>query len=703
MNQPNNLVISRREDDIGRIIIDNPPVNAISQRVRQELLDAVIAADEDKSVHIIIITGAGDTFIAGGDLSEFDRPAVPPHLPDLVLRISACSKPVLAMLNGNALGGGLEIALGCHYRIAGANAHLGFPEVNVGVIPGAGGTQILPRVAGLKTALEMITSGRPTDAANALSSGLIDHLYDGDDLQQECLRYARQLVTDKAPPRRLAEKPIGDDATAQELINTYRQTVAHRRHGQAAPRLAVDAIALALTKTLADGMKQERACFLERRSSAESRAMRHIFHAERSAARPTATAGVDRNAVRKIDSAAVIGAGIMGSGIAINLLDAGLAVTLVDKEQSALQRGRQKISDNYDSQQRKGRLTKAEYEKRLSLLTSSTALADIADKDIIIEAVFEDMKLKKDMFRQLDQHCRHDAILASNTSTLDIDEIADVTRHPENVLGLHFFSPAHIMKLLEVVRGARTAPATSAAAFALARRLRKIAVLAGVCDGFIGNRMYHQYVYESNRLLLEGASPEQVDAALHDFGFAMGPFQVGDLSGLDIGYSIRQQRRARGVVIDQAASIVPDKLVEAGDLGQKTGCGFYLYEKGVKTTVNPKLAEIISEARRTLDVQRREISDQEIVNRCLNTLINQGAFILDEGIAECGSDIDVVWTNGYGFPRHRGGPMHYADAVGLETVIDQLDGLEKRYGDRWQASTLLQRRVRKGTPLSDTR
>ncbi len=685
------------------MLINNPPVNALSQNVRHELLAAVESIESDSDIAAAILAGAGGTFIAGADIAEFDHPPREPHLPDVLARVHACKKPIVAALHGNALGGGLETALACHARLIQSDAHVGCPEVKLGLIPGAGGTQRLPRLAGFAMALDMVSSGRRVPAAEALANGLADRQCEGgvEELLQAARVFARELAQQgEAQP--LDAAPLIRTAEIESLLADARARSARRARGQTAPQRVLDALELSLQLPLAEGMAKEREYFLQCRESGQSRAMRHVFFAERAAARPAYRSG--SVPTRSIQSVGIIGAGIMGTGIAIAIADQGLSATLLEENEEALQHGMDRIRDHYQAMMKKNRLTEPAYRQRMALLHGSLDYAELSGADLVIEAVFENMEIKKQIFSRLDEVCKPKAILASNTSSLNLDEMAAVTSRPEDLVGLHFFNPAYIMRLLEVVRGAHTAPEVLSTALHFARRLGKQAVVAGVCDGFIGNRMLHHYVYEANRLLIEGARPAQVDAAMREFGFPMGPFQVGDLAGLDVGYSIRKQRRARGVYIDPAAAAVPDRLVELGRLGQKTGSGYYRYQPGSRTpNDDPETEALIEQVATELKQPRRKLEAEEITRRCLYALINQGARVLEEGIAACGGDVDVVWVHGYGFPVYRGGPMYHADHIGLSAIVEELHRLRERHGEHWQAARLLEECAADGTRISAPR
>ena len=642
------------QGNIGVITVDNPPVNALSHAVRQGLLDAITAAESDASEAVVIICD-GRTFFAGADITEFGKPPMEPGLPDLLLRIEASPKRVIAAMHGTALGGGFETALAAHFRCALASAKIGVPEVKLGLFPGAGGTQRIPRLAGVKAALDLCLSGAPIAAAEAQSIGLIDKIIDGD-LNAGALAWALELIQGDAPIRRSSEQVVPDFEPS--IFDDYRASLRVRARGQMAPGHIVSAIEAAATLPFEEGQGVERKLFIECMESPQSAGMRHIFFAERQA---TKIDGLAKDTpIRSVDSIGVIGGGTMGGGIAMSFANAGIAVTMIEISDDALARGLSNIDRNYAGSVKRGKISEEKAAACRSLISGSTDYGALADADLVIEAVFEDPDLKKKIFTQLDGVCKPGAILATNTSYQDVDEIAAVTSRPEDVIGLHFFSPAHIMKLLEVVRGEKTADDVLATAMALAKTIRKVAVVSGVCYGFIGNRMLRPYGKTSQLLLLEGASPQQIDEAMESWGMAMGPLRVFDLAGLDIGYTARKalSDEQKG---DPKTYRVPDLLVEAGRLGQKSGSGFYAYDENRKPRPDAIVDDIIRSAAADLGVERREISDDEIVDRLISALVDEGRKILDEGIAQRSSDIDVVYVYGYGFPASRGGPMYYAD------------------------------------------
>jgi len=668
------LVDVRRENDIAVIVIDNPPVNALNNAVRTALVEALALARDNAEIHAVVLACAGRTFIAGADITEFGKPAKPPSTTDVVTALDAMPKPVVAALHGTALGGGLEIALGCHFRVAAPGARLGLPEIKLGLIPGAGGTQRLPRLIGMAKALPMILSGDPIGAKAALESGLIDAILDGD-VTTAAIEFARKLIADKTPPRRARDL---DDKLADMRANRAKfdeLVAAHgkRSRGLHAPAAAIEALRAAIDLPIDQGLEIERTKFIELRDGEQSKAQRHIFFAERAAAK---IADLPKDAkAYDIKRAAVIGAGTMGGGIAMCFANAGIPVTIVEASKDALTRGLDIIAKNYSTSVKRGSLSAAEMERRNKLMQGSTDFAAVADADIVIEAVFEEMDIKKKVFADLDRLARKSAILASNTSYLDIDAIGAVTQRPAAVLGTHFFSPANVMRLLEIVRGKATTPEVVAAAVALGRKLGKVPVVVGNRHGFVGNRMLGARSIEAERLLLEGALPHEVDGALADFGFPMGPFAMADLAGLDVGW---RNRKSQGLRAE-----IADALCEAGNYGQKTGKGFYRYEAGARTPIpDTDVENLIVAASRRLGVTRRSIDKKEIVERLIFPMINEGARILDEKIAQRPGDIDVIWVYGYGFPIWRGGPMFYADSVGLAFIRDQLTALARHSNDK---------------------
>ena len=689
----------QRHGAIALIIVDNPPVNALSQPVRQGLQQAFQAADADPAVQAVALVCEGNTFIAGADIKEFGKPPQSPSLPEVIEVIEGARKPSVAVIHGTALGGGLEVALGCHYRVARKDAKVGLPEVKLGLLPGAGGTQRLPRLAGVAKALDMIVSGQPIGAAEALEHHIVDELFEGD-LVEAGLAYAQRLIDEGRGPRRTGEQTAGlEGADNAELIAAKHAEVAKRMRGLFSPLRCVAAVEAATKLPLAEGLKRERELFAECLQSPQRAALVHSFFAERQAGKiADLPADVKPRAVK---SAAVIGGGTMGGGIALCFANAGIPVKLLEINEEALGRALQRARDTYGASVKRGSLTEEAMEQRLKRVEGVTDYAALADVDLVIEAVFEEMDVKRQVFERLDAVCKPGAILASNTSSLDLNQIAAFTRRPEDVVGLHFFSPANVMRLLEVVRGAKTSDEVLATAMAVGKQLKKVSVVVGVCDGFVGNRMVFQYGREAEFLLEEGATPGQVDGALRNFGMAMGPFAMRDLSGLDIGQAIRKRQRAE-LPADRDFPTVSDKLCEAGMLGQKTGAGYYRYEPGNRTPLeNPDLAPMLDAASREKGLERRELDEQYIIERTIYALVNEGAKILEEGIAQRASDIDVIYLNGYGFPAFRGGPMFYADSVGLDQVLAQVKALHARCGDWWKPAPLLEKLAAEGRTFSD--
>ncbi|WP_298686939.1 3-hydroxyacyl-CoA dehydrogenase NAD-binding domain-containing protein [uncultured Sphingomonas sp.] len=674
------VITTRKEGDVLVVVSDNPPVNALGADVRIGLVEAIRAADADSAVAAVVIRGAGRTFFAGADITEFGAPMRGPQLPEVVDIIEACTKPVVAAIHGTALGGGLEVALACHYRVAVPSAKLGLPEVKLGILPGAGGTQRLPRVVGVEAALPMIVSGDPIPAKTGQAIGLIDRIVGEDSLEADAIAFARDMAAKGGHP--VASRGT---ATAEPgLFDHFRKENARRLKGYEAPEACIQAIEAATTLPFDQGMAKERALFTQLVSGTQSQALRHIFFAERAAAKindiPKDTPLIP---IRKVG---ILGAGTMGGGIAMNFLSAGIPVTIVEREQAALDRGVATIRRNYEATASKGRMTAAQVETATGLLTPTLSYDDLADCDLVIEAVFELMAIKKDVFGTLDRIVKPGAILASNTSYLDVDEIAAATKRPESVIGLHFFSPANVMKLLEIVRGAKTAPSVLATCMALSKTIKKVAVVAGVCDGFIGNRMLSPRQREANALVMEGATPADVDRVLLDFGFPMGPFQMSDLAGLDIGWDPDAS---------DGAENFRDALCEAGLRGQKNGHGFYDYDDKRNRTPSPKVEQLIREFAAKKGIAQRTIDSQEILERLLYPMVNEGALILEEKMAQRASDIDIVWLNGYGWPAWTGGPMFWADTVGLDVVVAGLEKHAPRMAGH-RLSTLLADKAAKG-------
>ncbi len=675
----------RVETDVALITVDNPPVNVLSRAVRADLLAALRSTLADASVRAVVICCAGRTFIAGADVTEFGKTPEPPHLPEVTQVIEESSKPVVAALHGTALGGGFEIALASHYRIASRDAKVGLPEVKLGLMPGAGGTQRLPRLVGVAEALQWITTGNPVDATRALEQGAIDEIADGD-LVQAALSSAHRLIEAGRPPRRTGQLhvPPADNAVFVEIESATRK----KQRGLLAPQYCIDAVRAACTLSLAEGLKRERELFLELRASPQAAALRHAFLGEREVAKvPGLASDIAARAVKQV---AVIGAGTMGGGIAMCFANAGFPVRLLEVDAQALERGLGFVRNNYAATAARGGLSQAEMDKRLSLISPTLSYADLAEVDLIVEAVFEDLDVKRKVFEQIDAVARPGAILATNTSYLDVSAIAEFTRRPQDVVGMHFFSPANVMRLLENVRANKTAPDVLVTVMKIGKAIGKVAVLVGDSDGFVGNRMLAQRNREAYFLLEEGATPRQVDKVLTDFGFAMGPFAVGDLAGLDIGW---RNRKARAHLRKPGARDcnLLDKVCAMGRFGQKTGAGWYRYEKGSRVPIpDPAIEQLIIEHARQAGIAWRAIDDEEILQRCLYSMINEGAKILTERVAARPVDVDIVWLHGYGFPAWRGGPMFHADQLGLANVHAAILRFSDRFGpDFWTPAPLL--------------
>jgi len=686
---------------VGIVTVDNPPVNALSKAVRQGLLDAVAEALGAQAVKAIVVIGAGRTFIAGADIKEFGKPLEPPDLNQVIAALENPAKPTIAAIHGTALGGGLEVALGCHYRVAVPTAQVGLPEVKLGILPGAGGTQRLPRLIGAKPALDMITTGDFVRAGKAKELGIVDEIVEGD-LLEGALRFAERAAPQGTSGRRIREH---DEKLAPARGNTalfaeYREAVKKRARGQVSPLRCVDAVEAAANLPFEQGLKREREIFEELVTSTQARALIHAFFAEREAMNiPDIPADTPTRAIK---SAAVIGAGTMGGGIAMNFANAGIPVNVVETSAEALERGLLLVRSNYAATVSKGRLDQATMDKRISLIKGTLDLAAaVKEADVVVEAVFEEMSIKRELFAKLDRLAKPGAVLATNTSSLDVNAIAAETTRPQDVIGTHFFSPANVMRLLEVVRGAQTGKDVVATAMKLGKSLGKVPVLVGVCDGFVGNRMIFQYSREAEFLLEEGALPWQVDKALQDWGLAMGPFAMSDMAGNDVGWRIRKQQ-APTRPNDRRYSHLADQICEMGRYGQKTGAGWYRYEKGSRVPLpDPEIEKLIlAESKRT-GRARQPVSDEEIVKRTIYALVNEGAKILEEGIALRPSDIDVIYLSGYGFPAWRGGPMFYADTIGLDKVYADVKRFHETHGYFWHPAPLLEKLAREGKRFAD--
>ena len=685
-------------DNIAVISVNNPPVNALSQAVREGILDAVTTAQGDAS-EAIILHCEGRTFIAGADIKEFGKPPQEPGLPSILSAIENSSKPVIAAIHGTALGGGFEVALACHYRCAIASAKVGLPEVKLGLLPGAGGTQRVPRIAGVKAALDMITSGNPVAAPKAKDMGLVDEIIAADDLKAGAIEYGKGLVESGAPLKRIRDITIDPATVEPGFFDAARKRLARRARGQIAQDKIVSCLEAAVNLPMDEGLQRERELFRELVTSPESAAMRHIFFAERLAAK---IKDLSRDTPRReVNKVAIIGGGTMGGGIAMCFANVGIPVLMLEIDDEALQRGMGIIEKNYKITLQKGKMTEDQMGQRIALITGTTDYADLGDVDMVIEAVFENLELKKEIFAKLDAVCKPGAILATNTSYQDVDAIAAATSRPQDVLGMHFFSPANVMKLLEVVRGEKTADDVLATTMAIGKRINKVCALSGVCYGFIGNRMLGGYGREAQMLLMDGCTPSQVDSALEKFGMAMGPLAMGDLAGLDVGYKARQGRT--DLPDDPKLYRIGTLLVEMGRYGQKTGSGFYQYDAETRARVaDPEVEAMIKAEAAKIGVEQRDISDEEILQRCFYPLINEGARILKEGIAQRPSDIDVVYVFGYAFPVAKGGPMYYADQIGLKQVYDKICEFRDRDGEQyWQPAPLLKRLAEAGKTFAE--
>ncbi len=680
-------------DGVLVVRIDNPPVNALGAAVRQGLMAAIGEAESRADVQAVLIVGEGRAFIAGADIREFGKPPVEPSLPEVCQRIESCGKRVVAAIHGAALGGGLEVALAAHYRVALPGAQLGLPEVNLGLLPGAGGTQRAPRLMGVKPAAEMMLSGKPSSARAALAAGLVDRLVDGSDPVAAGLACVQELQAAQAPLRRTRDVAIADKAAALADLDALVADTAKKSRGLFSPQKIVECVRNAVELDFDEGMQRERAAFMECLASPQRAGLIHAFFAEREVAKvPEAKAA----APRPVASIAVIGGGTMGAGITVSALDAGLPVTMIERDDASLARGRAHVEKVYDGLVAKGRMTADAKAAVMARYTGSTRYEDIAAADLVIEAVFEDLEVKKAVFRELDRVCKPGAVLATNTSYLDIDAIAAATQRPQDVIGLHFFSPANIMKLLEIVVPAKVSADVVATAFALARTMKKVPVRAGVCDGFIGNRILAVYKQAADYLLEDGASPYEIDAAVRGFGYPMGPFQVTDLAGGDIGWATRKRRAATR---DPKARYVEiaDRICERGWFGQKTGRGFYLYPEGVRTgQPDPEVLAIVDAERAKKGIVPRSFTPHEIMRRYMAAMVNEGAKVVDEGIALRPLDVDVTFLSGYGFPRFRGGPMHYADTVGLPKILADIREFAQEDPLFWTPAPLLEKLVAEG-------
>jgi 3-hydroxyacyl-CoA dehydrogenase len=687
-------------DGVAVITLDNPPLNGLNHELRAGLVAGIDQASADAGVKAIIIIGAGRAFSSGADIREFNTPksTAEPTLRSVIRVVEANAKPVIAAIGGICMGGGLELALGCHFRVASPGAKIALPEVKLGLLPGAGGTQRLPRAIGVEAALNMIVSGTPVSSEQFKGTRLIDEIIEGslaNELLQGALAFARKVIAERRPLARLRDVKI-DFPNADAFFQFARNSVGPLAKNFPAPLKCIDAVAAAVSRPFDEGLVLERELFTQLVQTPESRALRHAFFAERAAAK---IPDVPENTpARKIASVAVIGAGTMGGGIAMNFLSAGIPVTILEMKQEALDKGLATIRKNYEGSVKRGKLTPEKLQQNIALLEPTLSYDDIKNADLVIEAVFEDMAVKQEVFEKLDAVAKPGAILATNTSTLDVNKIAAFTRRPQDVVGMHFFSPANVMKLLEVVRAEKTAKDVLVAVMQVAKKINKTAVVSGVCDGFIGNRMIEQYLRQAMFLLEEGASPQQVDRALERFGMAMGPFRMSDLAGNDVGWYIRKRRYVEKPNV--VYSKIADRLCELGRFGQKTGLGWYRYEEGKRDAIpDPAVDELIASYRKELGIAPRKIADDEMVERCILALVNEGARILEEGIAQRASDIDMVYLTGYGFPLYRGGPMLYADTLGLYNVVRSMARLAANaHADPtfWQPAQLLAKLAAEG-------
>ena len=687
------VVTTALHGDVLVVTIDNPPVNALGAAVRQGLLAAMQQAQADAAVAAVLLVGAGKAFIAGADIREFGKPPVPPALPEVCRAIEGSDKPVVAVLHGAALGGGLEVALSAHYRLALPAATVGLPEVNLGLLPGSGGTQRAPRLMGVQAATSLMLSGQHLKAQAALQAGLVDKLVEGADAQAAGLAYVRELLAAKAPVRRTRDLAIAEPQAALAWLEEQKAETAKKARGLFSPLKIIECVQAAVQLPFDEGLARERALFIECLDSPQRAGLIHAFFAEREVAKvPEAQAAQPR----PVASIAVIGGGTMGAGIAVAALDAGLPVTMIERDAESIARGRANVEKVYNGLVAKGRMTEAAKAAVMARYTGSTNYADIAQVDLVIEAVFEDIEVKKAVFRELDRVCKPGAVLATNTSYLDIDAIAASTSRPQDVIGLHFFSPANIMKLLEIVVPAKVAADVVATAFELAKKLKKVPVRAGVCDGFIGNRILAVYKQAADYLMEDGASPYEIDAAVRGFGFAMGPFQVTDLAGGDIGWATRKRRAATR---DPKARYVEiaDRICERGWFGQKTGRGFYLYPEGARVgQPDPEVLAIVDAERAKKGITPRSFSADDIMRRYMAAMVNEGAKVVAEGIALRPLDVDVTFVAGYGFPRHRGGPMKWADMTGLDKVLADIQAFAKEDPLFWKPAPLLEQLVAEG-------
>ncbi|MEQ9529648.1 MAG: 3-hydroxyacyl-CoA dehydrogenase NAD-binding domain-containing protein [Parvibaculaceae bacterium] len=691
MTAINDVTTLEIDGEIAVVTLNSPPVNALSAPVREGITNGVKAAIDNDAVKAIVLICEGKTFIAGADITEFGKAPKGPSLFDALQMIEFGTKPVVAAIHGTALGGGLEVALTCHYRVAVPSAKCGLPEVKLGLLPGAGGTQRLPRIVGPEKALDMVTSGSHVGAKQCLEMGLVDELAEEGKLREGAVAFAKKVVAEKRPLKKVRD--LNDKVEAArgkpEIFENFRKANARKFRGFLAPEYNIQCIEAAVNLPFEEGIKVEQKLFRELVTGTQSAAQRHVFFAERQVWKlPDVPADTPIIPVKKVG---IIGAGTMGGGIAMNFLNTGFPVTIVETKQDALDRGIATIRRNYENSAKKGRFSMEEVEKRMGLLTGSLDMNDLADCDLVIEAVFENMDIKKDVFGKLDKIVKQGAILATNTSALNIDEIATAVKRPEAVIGLHFFSPANVMRLLEVVRADKTSNDVIATSMQIAKKIGKIAALVGVCPGFVGNRILAQRQREAQKLIMEGAMPWDVDRVLYDFGLPMGPFAMSDLAGLDIGWS---KEKSKGETLR-------DRLCEMDRRGQKTGAGYYDYDENRNAKPSPVVEKMILDYAAEKGINRRTISDDEILERCIYPMINEGAKILEEGKAIRSSDIDIVWINGYGFPVYRGGPMFYGDTVGADKVLAKMKEFQAKMGDDFKPAALLEKIVAEGKKFGD--
>ena len=683
MTSINDVTTIEKDGNISIITLNSPPVNALSAPVREGLHKGISEARNDKETEAIVIICEGRTFIAGADISEFGKEPKGPSLFEVQEFIEDSDKPVIAAIHGTALGGGLEVALTCHYRIAVPSAKCGLPEVNLGLLPGAGGTQRLPRVVGVEKALQMVTSGQHVPAKQCLEMGLVDEISNEDNLRQDSISFAKKIVSENRPLVKISEMNDKVEAARgnENIFKDFRASIARKARGFLAPEYNIQCIEAAVNKSFTEGIKVERKLFMELVTGTQSAAQRYAFFAQRQVAKiPDIEPDIE---IKPFTSIGVIGAGTMGGGISMNFANVGIPVTIIEQNQERLDKGLSIIRKNYENTANKGRITFEDVEKRTKLINGSTDINDLSNCDLIIEAVFENMDLKKDIFKTLDGIAKKGTILATNTSALDVNEIAAVTSRPEDVIGLHFFSPANVMRLLEIVRGEKTSKSVVATSMKMAKNIGKVAAVVGVCPGFVGNRILAQRQREANKLILEGAMPWEVDDALFNFGFPMGPFAMSDLAGLDIGWD---EDLSTG-------DTLRDKLCEAGRLGQKTGKGFYIYDENRNKSPDEEVEKLIIEFSEKHQIKRREISKEEILERCLYPMINEGFKILEEGMAIRASDIDIVWINGYGWPIYEGGPMFYGQLIGYEKILKWHKEMEEKFGPDFTPSPYLEKVV----------